>query len=265
MDGVRMTGKKLVPEVRADRNGKLVTRHVKAEIGAPRGRGIPTVDRTKQDRVAEKKKREAHTEATRVALVKLTQNGVPVIGVTEAQHNVHYLVKTDPALVEEIIRAVRSGTDMEREVWTHELSFNPQTPSDWQDETDYTENYRISILTNPLASAIAELQPETTSKVHFARSLKYRVSEVAKVNNRTDDALWMNAVMLTAHAVSKGELGQRYKWDFRTHGDDIKFIQENWERVEPIVPLLVQRHDASRAFIETLWESLAPSLSEGLL
>jgi hypothetical protein len=154
---------------------------------------------------------------------------------------------------------------MEREVWTHELAYTPRRPSDWQDTTDYTEHYRISIPINPLASYIAELQPETISKVHFARSLKYYVSETAKVNGRADDALWMKAVMLTAHTVSEGNVSNRNKWDFGTHGDDIKFLQENWERVEPVVPLLVQRHNASRAFIETLWESLSPSLSEGLL
>jgi hypothetical protein len=261
----RVTGKRLVPEVRADRNGKLVTRHVKSNFASPRGRDIPAVDRSKQDRAEEKKKREAHTEETRIVLVELTKNGVPVIGVTEAQHNVHYLVKADPALVEEVLQAVRSGTDMEREIWTHELSFTPQTPKDWQDDRDYTEFYRVSILINPLASAIAEVQPETTSKVHFARSLKHYVTEVAKVNGHTDDALWMKAVMLTAQTVSKGSVGQRNNWNFDTHGDDIKFLQENWDRVEPLIPILVQRHNASRAFIETLWESLAPSLSEGLL
>jgi hypothetical protein len=260
-----MTGKRLVPEVRADRNGKLVTRHVKSDSASPRELNIPTVDRSKQDRAEEKKKREARTEETRIALVELTKNGVPVIGVKEAQHNVHYLVKTDPALLEEVLQAVRSGTDMEREVWTHELSFTPKTPRDWQDDRDYTEYSRLSILINPLASAIAELQPETTSRVHFARSLKYYVSEVAKVNSRADDAVWMKAVMLTAQTVSKGGVGQRNNWTFGTHGDDIKFLQENWDRVEPLVPILVQRHNASRAFIETLWESLAPSLSEGLL
>lgn len=263
-----MTGRRLVPEVRADRNGRLVTRHVNPEAALVAMRELPhpnPIDRSKEDRAAARERLQSVKEATQNAMDELASNGVPVFGTKEAQSNIHHLVKTDPVLMEGILSAVRAGTDMERDVWTHEFSFNQQSPMDWRDETDYTENYRIGLLINPLASTIAELQPETTSPVHFARSLKYYVSETAKVNGRADDASWMKAVMLITHTVSEGNISNRNKWDFRTHGDDIKFLQENWERVEPVVPLLVQRHNATRAFIETLWESLAPSLSEGLL
>lgn len=261
-----VASRELVPEVRFDRNGKKVTRHVKPTLNSFAARNIPSVSKAGQERVTAKTERASDTEATRLALVKLSQNGVPVIHVSQAQHNVHYLVQNDPELMEKIIQAVCSGTEMERKVWTHELSFTPDRPADWKDgDTDYMEYYRISLLINPLASVIGDMQPESTSKVHFVRSLKYYVSEVAKANGRGDDALWMKAVMLTSHTASKGDLKYRNKWTFDTYKDDIAFLQENWKRVEPVIPLLVQRHDASRGFIEASWENRSSSLSEGLL
>lgn len=265
MRGKLVAKSNLVPEVRADRNGRLVTRHVKAEAAGKGRSALPAPAQTGPDLKTQKAQRALLVEKTRVMLIELMRVGVDVMGETQAQHNVHHLIKTDSGLAQEIITYLATATDAERDIWKHELSFDHRTPADWRDETDYMQTYRHSMGLNPTAVLLAEPQPYNTHPMHFARSLVHDATDAARSHGRIGDMAWMKAVMLVSETYAKAHDMHRRKVDLSSLKDDVDFVQDNWEAVQPLIPELIRRNNASRDFITTLMTSAAVSLSEGML
>ena len=261
-----MADKNLVPEVRIDRNGRPVTRHVKPENASKAKRSIPSPDK-RAERKARQLAAERMTEKMRRMLVELVGLKIDVISAPQAQHNVYHLVKTDPALARELMKHLRGDlTDTERDIWVHQLSFDTMTPNDWQDETDYSAVYRRAMELNRTAADIADQQPSpTTHTMHFARSLIYDTVDAADRLGRSGDIGWIKAAMLVTETYARSHDLNRKKVDYGSLEEDISFIHDHWGSVEGLIPDIVTRNNATKEFVSELLENEAPALNEGVL
>lgn len=260
-----MSGQRLVPEVRMDKNGRQVTRHVKADHSASQRRKLPAPAMTKEDRIRERNLRERQTEKLKDSLADLHRLGIYVMSLTEAQHNVHHLLKEAPNVMKLLIQHLEGASSLEKSIWEHQIGYVQQFPANWEDKTDYVSPYMVHMELNPLAATMGAGQPPTTSAVHYCTSLTHFATETATKHGREGDYEWMRAVMVVADTLSKSTGSDRRKVDLDAADGDIRFLMENWDRVEPLIPLLVRRNDASRGFIEEVMSSNAPALNEGLL
>lgn len=266
-EGTAVTDKNLVPEVRVDRNGRPVTRHVRPENAAKSQRSIPSPDQNRAERKAKKLAQERLTEKMRRMLVKMVGLGIDVIGTPQAQHNVHHLIKSNPMLAQELMDHLRGGlTDTERDIWVHQLSFDELTPNDWRDDTDYSVVYRRAMELNRTAADIADQQPSpTTHTMHFARSLIYDTVNIADKYGRSEDMGWIKAAMLVIETYARTNDVHRRKVDISSLEEDINYIRERWDDAQNLIPEIIARNNATKEFVSELLESKAPALNSGLL
>jgi hypothetical protein len=246
----------LIPVQRPDKNGKLVTRHVKTETGAGKSSHLPapaSVSSTGQ------------VPSERVSYAEY-EEGVSVIRsrvdiTKDIKLNLSSFALHDPEGFREVIQEFTEASDYKATLWGHML--------DWpnKDTAAFTRRIRSEL---HVMSYISELQPDSPPK-----------GMDEPISSRRGKELWEAAKFsLSAHK-EKHSLGQ-YKatafalWaerflnaddriDLYKEIDNITYIAQNLEAVMEHRHLIRERGSIDKSFIETVLSSEVSALTEGVL
>lgn len=240
------------PVIIQDKNGKTTTVHKKLHSGSPAGASIPQLGGSKTP---------AEVPTTDEAVASLAAWGVRVHDNTQV--NLQFLSETKPELLKTLIDTIGAADDHERSIWETALSMSAYVPEDEEDEPRrFLGHYHRFIHTIPLG---VKLLPEE-SRSTGDRAL-YKIKQLSTPCERRmgwspSQKQYREAkAAMIAVAVAGGE----YKFDWKSRMEDIFWIADHLEDVEPLIPSLLERKDTSRGFIEALMENEASALTSGLL
>lgn len=226
----------LTPEQRPDKNGKIVTRHVRPQSGTASSRTIPAP-------VSQVESLISQFEAT-VPSWSRDEHKIPVL---------RMIAKDNPDLFADIMRSYLSGGREEQAVWRLVL-FQTGVSSDQVSQV----HYRRMIELVPLSVAMF---PDAPPGYRDSMVCKHASSSETELSIRPGDEKYdlVKARIIIAEAERKSSPGRHDR------SEDIAFIARHLEEVAPLTPELVKRGTASAGLIRELLESAAKPLREGAL
>jgi hypothetical protein len=235
------------PVVIQDKNGKTTTVHRKNAIASD-GSASAIPAPSLQTKLSPE-------DALRV----FSSLGIELSDTTFGKENIAYLTGY-PKVLEEVIEKIRESDDHTRKsLWAFKLGERVMHPDHEEDDYDYRKSYWRLVKTIPLATL---LFPE---KVPYGHR-----QDIENVVNLCDSKMgWppgsKKYVETQAAMVAVVASGQFRNFEFKGRMDDIFFMADNFEKVIPLIPAILERGDTSQGYIKELLENESAALAEGLL
>lgn len=238
-----------MPVVISDKNGKITTVHrsmSQQASGAKSSIPAPAVN-------------EASGMTAVEAFSALQDCGVTLSDTNHGIDNISHLGKAHPKLLKQLVEAVEESDERTRSVWKHTLGTPAFYPDHDNDDTDYSSYYRRFIHTTAIGT---KLHPDATPD-QCSRRIRdlVRVCE-QKIGWSTHQKRYYET---KAAMIVVATSANPYRFEFKGHMEDIFFIADNLEKVEPLIPEILKRRETSRGYIEALMENKAAALTDGLL
>lgn len=221
------------------------------------------VDRpvTKEERDAKKRARERENQRLIKALTRFREVGLYLMSSGTAQANVAHLMNQHPDLMNELLEHLGTASNAERDVWEYQLAEKAWFPTQWNDEEmDQSSGYVDGMNLYPVASLIAEELMDKQLPKRHAAALANRVASEAEAQGKRGDYEWMNAVMLIG-----GSSSGVVRMNFNDRNDDIEFLVENRELIEPHLKSLLKRQTWDKDFVSDVINNEAPAMTDGVL
>lgn len=237
------------PVVIQDKNGKTTTVHRKQDSSsAISSSALPAPLLTAPT-----------VSPTEDALHELSELGIDLSGSDFGAANVAYLT-SHPKTLSAVIDSIReSDEDTRTNIWAFKLRNQVMHPDHEDDDYDYRKNYWRMIKTTPLGKT---LFPDKD-----ASSRRRDIERVIGVSER-GMGWWPTAKQYTevqAAMVAVVVSGKISDFEFKGRMDDIFYMSDNWEKVLPLIPTILERGDTSQGYVETLLENESVALANGLL
>ena len=252
-----MTGNNsLRPEVRVNKNGVAVTKHVRNEVAASKdtSAAFPPPSTAPLPKVV-----------TRETIKELDSLGLKLQGSSWGNKNIFHLAKNHPELLSTLVNRVRSSSTVDKGIWNYVLGDVMQFPTRNSTVDSAPETYRKWLAMLPLGPVL--FQNESTT---FPSALIYRISSLmdaiktslgSDYDADADDYRSVKAVMTVIQvdkaAGGTGRIAER--------AEDIAFIRNNLGAVESSLDLIWERKSTDKEVVQQIIESASPSLSNGLL
>lgn len=243
----------LVPEVRVNKNGVSVTKHVKAAVVTEDARrAIPAP-------VKEVQKKQTFAGTVR----ELESLGINLIGYKSKYFGVKLLAKNDPEMLREVMESITEADTPTRAVWQNTLG-------KMSEHTTYYNSlsYKRMIANNELTARLIENIDSILSPQYFQTdNLANHVEEELGIRPGDERYNEVQAAIIYC-AVTSPHKVTRIASDLEflsTHRDDIMTIANNMERAMEMLPELCRRRDASRHVINEMGTIDAPALIDGAL
>ena len=225
----------LIPEQRPDRNGKLVTRHVRPRTGAVGGRTIP-----------------APVSQVESTMAQFAETLPSWSNSEKLLPSLRVIAHANQQLFSAMMRSYLNGTREEQGVWR--CVFNEEEAGDEIDEM----HYRRMIELVPLSVAIF---PDAPPGYRASMVDKHASASEARLAIFPGDGSYslVKARIIIAEAERKSapRSGDR--------SEDIAYISQHLDEVIPLVPELVKRGTASADIIRELLNSDVKAIREGVL
>lgn len=229
----------LIPERHIDKNGKVVTRHVRAQEAASAVRSLP-----------------APQSPSDILISKITAT-LPSWGSTPEQmtDSLREIEKYDHELFTDIAHSYLACGDEERAVWRATLHAS-LTPAPLSVEDELT--YRRAIELVPLSVVLFPDAPPGF-RAHRITGDGEKAEEITGSSPGESDYDNAKAWMIVR------EVERLHPSDFESRPDEVAFIAANLEAVTPLIPALLKRQNASAEVIKELLDAQAPAIRDGIL
>lgn len=239
------------PVTIADKNGKITTVHRKdtaspssqsAALPVPKIQTAPFTTYSFDD-----------------ALSALRSLDVELSDTEYGAQNIAHLARTNEKLLSEVINAVEDADDETRGIWRYALGERPKHPQYTGDNDDHSGYYRRCIKTIPIGSLIyAEGDGDQRARriERLASGCGSKMGWQPHQKNYTEALAAMVVVAAS---------GNEYRFEYKGRMDDIFWIADNLEKVKPLIPVIMDRKESSRGFIESLMNNKTSSLTGGIL
>lgn len=243
----------LMPEQRADKNGKIVTRHISDTSGtSPTG----------QKRIPNPVTGPDPKKLAREAMVRLKGNNIDLMRSGYQNAVLYYLASVSPDLMESVVSSAASATKDEAKVWLYYLGELPaprkRTPQ-WDALWHKYQNLAQRI---PTATYLEETSPHA----RYRNQTVYLLSLVDQAYpEKHDDPAFMRAASIVLHLNGENEPFKSLTGDYRSYISDIEYIAERIDEVEKVISILRERKSSSMGVVAALLESGATSLADGML
>lgn len=251
----------LHPEVRINKNGVPVIKHVK-DGASPSG--------SPQRRMYTPPPLSGPKLVTRQAMKDLEATGMKVIESKHGNANLFLLAKRYPETLQTLLRRVQTADEPERRMWEHMITEVP-THEDGRMMSDrvlstYRQWFSLLPMALDLFPRVEEHNRDHEPRILHAR-IKSLADSIAQVEHRKqrfaedDGYLRVKAIMTVIQtdraAGGRGSINDR--------DEDIDFIADNMDAIEPIVPELMRRGTTDRGIIQQILSSDTPALNNGIL
>lgn len=245
----------LVPEQRADKNGKIVTRHISESSGAlsvgPKRLPKPATGPDPK-------------KLAREAMARLMDNDIDIMRSGYQNSVLYYLASISPDLLESVVSSAAAATKDEAKVWLYYLGELPGASKRSPQWDVLWHKYQNLAPRIPTATYLEETSPH-------ARYRNQTVNLLALVDQaypeKHDDTAFMRAASIVLHLNGENEpfkmLSKTGKYS--SYLNDIEYIAEHIDEVEKVIPILRKRKSSSMGVVAALLESGATSLADGML
>lgn len=245
----------LVPEQRADKNGKLVTRHVSASTGGPSAG---------QNRVPRPSTGPDPKRLAREAMVRLKANDIDVMRGSYGNSALYYLASISPDLMESVVSAAVASNKNESRAWYYYLADLPVPDKGTPRWHKLWHKYQHLAERIPTASYLEETSPHAQYR-NQAVNLLSLVDHAYP--DKHDDSDFMRAASIVMHINGENKplkmLSNTH--DYHKYISEIELIAEHIEDMEKVIPILRKRESTSLGVVTALLESGSVSLAEGML
>jgi hypothetical protein len=240
---------------RPDKNGKLVTRHVKVDQAGVQKTGIPAppipVSVTTGD---------TNPVSQDEYLIGLAAVEAKVIVTKNIKLNLTSMAKYSPEGFREVVEEFPATGDYKAGLWAHML--------DWPNKD--TARYVRGLLTElHIMETVAELRPDSVPKEPTDQpdiSRGYRLWSSAKLSIPSGTPRTVRQYNATVFALwAKRLLQADDRIDFKKELDNLNYIGENFDAVMASRYVIRERGTIDRDFIESVVMTKAPAISEGVL
>jgi hypothetical protein len=248
----------LTPEVRVNKNGVPVTKHVNA-TGKDASSGRKSLPVPALSDAPRRKRMFAGT------VRELEELGIPLTNSLPRTHAIKQLVKNDQQMLERVVESIAKADSATREVWSHGIGRLGGYMS-FHNSVGYERMLANNELTARLISAIG---PEVfhTPRLFQTENLAIDIEETTGIRPGSERYNEVQAGIIYC-AITDPLQVSRANTDLSyldTHRDDVMTIAHNMDRVVAMLPELCKRRDASRHTINSLDGGDAPSLIAGIL
>lgn len=235
------------PVVIQDKNGKITTVHKKNSTGASAlGSSLPAPALAKVDPTAD-------------ARQQLNDLGIDLSEGEYGTKNAEYLARY-PKTLHEVTEAIKeSDEDTKKYIWEEKLKNNEMHPLDDEDTYNYLNSYLRIVKTTQLGRLLFPDQSSGSLRLSIDR-LTLQCEKAMGWWPTSKKYVEVQAAMVAVMA-SKKPLG----FQFQLHMNDIFFMADNWEKVSPLIPAILDRGDTSQGYIKELMENESTALANGLL
>jgi hypothetical protein len=207
---------------------------------------------------------------TRQAMKDFEAEGIKVLNSPHGNKNLFHLAKRYPQLLQELLGRVQKAGDLERSLWGHMITQLPLHEFSYS-VSDRTPHYYRKWFS--LLPMVLDLFPrvEAHNSNHEPRILHDRINSLAEVIANAehkrrffadDDGYRRVKAIMTVVQTDKAASGTGRVKD---RNEDIDFIAEHMDAIEPIVPELMRRGTSDRGIIGQILSSDARSLNDGIL
>jgi hypothetical protein len=240
---------------RPDKNGKLVTRHVKVDQSGVQQKGIP----------APPTPAPATTDASDPVSQDEYLSGLAAVEakVSMARNiklNLTSMAKHSPEGFREVIEEFTAADDYKAGLWGYML--------DWPNKD--TARYVRGLLTElHIMETVAELRPDPVPKEQTDQPVinrGYRLWSSAKLSIPSGTPRTVRQYKATVFALwAKRLMHAEDRIDFKKELDNLNYIGENFDAVMASRYVIRERGTINRDFIESVVMTNAPAISEGVL
>lgn len=245
----------LITVQRPDKNGKLVTRHVKAEVPSIQQKAIPApsvpapLDAYETSPLLEDEYLRGLSMVE--AKIKLTKN---------VRGNLISMAAYSPEGFREVIEELSTASDYKAELWGHVL--------DWpnKDSPRFIKGLLIEL---HIMETVAELRPDPVPKQPTDKPVinsGYRLWSSAKLSIPGGMPRTVRQYKATVFALwAKRLTNPEDRINFKKELDNLNYIAENFDAVMAHRNVIRERKSIDRGFIQSVIMTDAPALSEGAL
>jgi hypothetical protein len=247
----------LIPEVRVNKNGVPVTKHINAAEKTTSGaKNLPA-----PAPVAARPAKRTFAGTVR----ELEDLGVNLTGYKSRTLSVKLLAKNDPEMLEQVMDAIISADKPTRGVWQTTMGSMSQFTT-FYNNISYKRMLANNELTARLISAIGS-EVIRNPLLFSTENLALNIEDVLNIRPGNPRYNEVQAGIIY-YAITSPEEVSRIVSDMtflETNRDDIMTIAHNLNKVMSMLPALCKRRDASRHAINGLGKIDAPSLIDGAL
>lgn len=247
----------LVSEVRVNKNGVPVTKHVLATKALAAGKKMLPAPAVKA----------SHVMLAERAVAALEGFGVDLADTHHQGRNLEFAAKYEPKIIDKIVAAVAEAEDDEtREEWRRLLGDETwETPEPFRDSDEEASfisegfhRYRQMVENTGLSM---KLFPDASFglREYKMRGLAQRAEGIMGWMPGDKKYVETQAVMILG-TISDYKMNR-----IAGHGDDIFFIADNMEKIKKVLPELMKRKPVDRGLIELLIKNESSVLTEGVL
>ena len=256
---------KLVPEQRVDKNGRVVTRHVKSDTA--HGGSIPDVTLAGGFSEALTFGRLAPNVKTQVInrILKLTErDGEGYSENYNTTRTLNYLASRAPEELLALDQELQDGDEWLRQNWAatlERITFNPRSFASSQQNRDMLPDFlRTKIIVRLTAELTKDdgIAPDATSLRGSA--LRGIVSRVP-----TDDYDSIRAAMVATWILPREHNGTYSAFEYDIHYDSLEYIKASYEQVMAHRRILRERGSIDPEVMEMIINSDTAPLSSGVL
>lgn len=247
----------LIPEVRVNKNGVPVTKHVSTSGKSPvTTKKLPAP----ASAIAERPKR---TFAGTVR--ELEDLGIGLTGYKAKTFAVKLLIKNDPEMLEQVMEAITNADKPTRDVWQGTIGSMSEFTT-FYNNVSYKRMLANNELTARLISAIGS---DVIPTPYLFRTDNLAIDIENEMNISPGDPRYNEVqagiVYLAITAPKEVSRALSDLTFLQTNRDDIMTIANNMMKTIKMLPSLCKRGDASRHAINGLRKVTAPSLADGAL
>lgn len=251
----------LVPEQRTDKNGRLVTRHVRSNSTVPTTSTLP---KPSLAGVVELSKSQQQTMTKRMMKEMEIDQARYMNGSKIAETTLSYLAYHSPADFIALDDEIQNGSTWLKRCWGASLdaiSYVPVHPIRAKHDKDFVDLFRRSrVVVGVTATLTEEDGEEPNGTVLRSAALRGLIRKIP-----IDDESTVRAALVATWILPRTENGTYSSSNFEPDNESLSFIMDNYDQVMEYRHVLKLRGSIAPEVMNDIIKSNTPSLSSGVL